>query len=149
MAGGVGADLQRLGDGGVRVALRQECGNFELSPGKPVSLLQVRTSPRSPAVRAVLSSLFLQLCAKLPHLAYRFEQSRQQLLAVSLEIRKFGEKIVETIVRHRIPAVWANFVPLVFLHAAPTSSNVRIMDLRGPVSLSHSNTGREMIKMPS
>ena len=84
--------------------------------------MQVRTSSQSPTVRAAPGALVLQLGAELPHLAYRFEKSRQQLLAVPLEMRKLGEKIVKTIVRYRLPVVWTNVVPLVFLHGAPTSS---------------------------
>jgi hypothetical protein len=94
MAGCVGADMQGVCNRGVCPALSEQRGNFQLSPGKAVSLLQIRQPALSHAVGARSATLFLKLSAQLPHLAHRFAQLLEQLPAVSLEIRECGKKIV-------------------------------------------------------
>ena len=78
VAGGVGADVQRLGDGRVRSALGQQRGYFELSRSKAVSVLEVGESATSCAVATASASLFLKLPPKLPHLTQRFAQLTEQ-----------------------------------------------------------------------
>lgn len=86
MPSGVAADMESVCDGGVGPTLSQERGNLELSPGKSVSLLQVRQAPLSRAVRVHPASLFLKLPAQLPHLPHRLAQLSEKLTAVALEI---------------------------------------------------------------
>jgi hypothetical protein len=105
MAGCVGADMQSVRDRGVRPALRQQRGNLELSPGKPVFVLQVRDTPWNCAVAAPAASLFLKLPAQLPHLPHGFTQLTKEQLAVAPEIRKAGKKIVQPIVGDSVPAM--------------------------------------------
>jgi hypothetical protein len=79
VAGGVGADVQRLGDGGVRSALGQQRSYLELSPSKSVSVLEVGNSATSCcAVATASASLFLKLPAKLPHLTQGFAELAEQ-----------------------------------------------------------------------
>ena len=78
VAGGVGADVQRLGDGGVRSALGQQRSYLELSPSKSVSVLEVGESATSCAVATASASLFLKLPPKLPHLLQRFAELAEQ-----------------------------------------------------------------------
>jgi hypothetical protein len=146
MAGCVGADMQRVGDGGIGPPLGQERGDLELSPGEAVSLLQVRGPALSSAVGVSRASLFLQLPPQLSHFPHRFAQLTEQQLAVSPQIRKCGQKIGQTIVRDTVCAVLTSLVPFVSLHDTSNQLGGCRDDLRGAASLSHSNTGCEMIK---
>jgi hypothetical protein len=115
MTGGMGTDVQGVRDSGVRPALGQECGNLELSPSKPVPVLEVRTAGLGRAVASATPSLLPQLSPELPHLSQRLPELPQQQLTVSSEIRKCGKKIVHTIVGDTVHAVGSYAVPLHWL----------------------------------
>ena len=78
VAGGVSADVQRLGDGGIGAAFGQQRGYLDLPPSKTVSVLEVGESATSCAVATASASLFLKLPAKLPHLPQRFAELAEQ-----------------------------------------------------------------------
>jgi hypothetical protein len=104
VAGGVGADVQRVRDDCVRPALSEERSYLKLSPSKSVSVLKVSKAAMSFAITAASASLLLKLAAKLPHLTKRLAELTQQELAVSSQVGECGQKIVYAIVRYSVHA---------------------------------------------
>ena len=110
----MGADIQRVCDGGIRPTLGQQRGNLELSSGKPVFVLQVREPSLSCAVGA--PALFLKLAPQLPHLTQGFAQLTDKQLAIAPQIRKSRKKIVQAITGDSILAKHPRIVPFISLH---------------------------------
>jgi hypothetical protein len=69
------------------------------------------------------------------------------LPAVAPEIRNYGEKIFEAILRNSVPAVGACLFPFVPLHGTPAATKTFAgMTCQVTASTSHFNRGCKMIK---